>query len=100
MKVGVFSPYLSHAGGGDRYMAVLAEVLAEEHRVDLLSLFPIDLDLMRERLRVQLRGVSVRSLRRSPSPLYRWLDARPRLHLYRDLYVADLAVRHSRSYDL
>lgn len=37
MKIGIYSPYLSILGGGERYLLNIAEVLSQHHEVYLLS---------------------------------------------------------------
>lgn len=36
MRVAIYSPYLDTLGGGERYIATIAEILSEQHSVDLL----------------------------------------------------------------
>ncbi|MBI2085945.1 glycosyltransferase [Candidatus Daviesbacteria bacterium] len=36
MKIAIYSPYLDTFGGGERYIATIAEVLSSDHQVDLL----------------------------------------------------------------
>lgn len=36
MKIAIYSPYLDTLGGGERYIATIAEVLSNDHEVDLL----------------------------------------------------------------
>lgn len=36
MKVAIYSPYLDTLGGGEKYIATIAEILSREHSVDLL----------------------------------------------------------------
>ncbi len=35
MKIGIYSPYLDSAGGGERYMLTIAEILSKENNVDV-----------------------------------------------------------------
>jgi glycosyltransferase involved in cell wall biosynthesis len=36
MKIAIYSPYLDTAGGGEKYMMSIAEVLSKDHQVDVL----------------------------------------------------------------
>lgn len=36
MKIAIYSPYLDTFGGGEKYMATIAEILSKQHSVDLL----------------------------------------------------------------
>jgi glycosyltransferase involved in cell wall biosynthesis len=81
-------------------MIALAQMLRGSYDVDLVSLFPLDAEKMQERQGIDLDGLRVRALHRSPGPLYRWLDRHPRWHLYRDLSITNDAIKASRGYDL
>lgn len=36
LRVAIYSPYLDTLGGGEKYIATIAEILSKQHRVDLL----------------------------------------------------------------
>ncbi len=49
-------------GGGEVYLGAIAEILQEQHEVDLIAPRPVDLSEMEERLGLRLRGVGLRVL--------------------------------------
>lgn len=54
MRVGIYNRYWNTAGGGEAYAGTIAEVLAEEHDVFLISEEPIDTLRLRDRLGVRV----------------------------------------------
>lgn len=60
MRVGIYNRHWPTLGGGERYGGGIAEVLSKEHEVELIAHDPIDLQLLSERLRLDLSGVTVR----------------------------------------
>ena len=61
VKIAVYDRYWSTAGGGEKYAAGVASVLAAEHDVTLLAHEPVDRDWLGERLAVDLSGVGCRA---------------------------------------
>lgn len=43
MKIGIYNRYWNTRGGGERYAGLMAEILAADHRVELLGPDPVDL---------------------------------------------------------
>lgn len=62
MKVGVYTRFWNTAGGGEVYAGTFAEVLAEDHHVELLCETEIDVDRLEARLGLDLRGLPRREL--------------------------------------
>ncbi len=54
MKVAVYQRYWSTMGGGEQYAGGIAQVLAEDHDVDLLGPDAVDVDALNERLGLDL----------------------------------------------
>ena len=54
MKIAVYNRHWSTAGGGERYAGAVAQVLAAEHEVDLLTPEPVDWGELEERLGLDL----------------------------------------------
>src|SRR5258708_948070 len=53
LKIGIYSPYLDTAGGGERYMLTIAEVLSKDQKVDVLldkHLWSMNADQLKESL--------------------------------------------------
>lgn len=60
MKIAVYSPYLDTAGGGEKYMLSLAEVLSEDNEVDILldnHIASLDLEQIKEKI-VKFHGIN------------------------------------------
>jgi len=101
MRVGLFAPWLAdRVSGGDRYVYALAEVLLEEHEVDIISLFPVQVHEVGRELGFHIERAGVRAMHESRTRFFRYLDSVPSRHLYRDLYIARDAMWVSRAYDL
>jgi len=60
MRVAVFNRYWATCGGGERYAGALAQALATDHDVHLLSPAPVDWALLEERLGVDLSRATPR----------------------------------------
>lgn len=63
MKVGVYNRYWSTGGGAEKYGGVLAEVLSEQHDVELLGPDEVDLDVLGARMGMDLSRCTLRVLR-------------------------------------
>jgi glycosyltransferase involved in cell wall biosynthesis len=59
MKIAVYDRYWPTAGGGEKFAAGVASVLAADHDVTLLAHEPVDLTALGERLAVDLAGLRV-----------------------------------------
>lgn len=62
MRIGIYNRYWSTRGGGERYAGVLAEILSQEHRVDLLGPEEVHLDALGDHLGLDLTRSSFRLL--------------------------------------
>ncbi len=62
MKVAVYDEWWATAGGGEKFAAGIAQVLAADHDVDLLTHEPVDLVDLGERLQLDLARVGVREI--------------------------------------
>lgn len=60
MKVAVYDQWWSTAGGGEKFAAGIAEVLAADHDVELLAHDDVDTEALGERLQLDLSRVGVR----------------------------------------
>jgi hypothetical protein len=60
MRVAVFNRYWATCGGGERYAGALAQALATDHDVHLLSPTPVDWALLEERLGLDLSRTTPR----------------------------------------
>lgn len=60
MRAAVYDRFWSTGGGGERFAAGIAEALAAHHDVELLSIEPVDLGALSERLSCDLSQVQVR----------------------------------------
>jgi glycosyltransferase involved in cell wall biosynthesis len=80
MKVAVFNRYWATHGGGERYAGALAQALAAEHDVHLLSPAPVDWPRLEEQLGLDLSRTTARTV-----PAYPLLS--PRITAEYDLLV-------------
>jgi glycosyltransferase involved in cell wall biosynthesis len=62
MRAAVYNRYWATGGGAEKYGGAIAQILAADGPLDLLSHDPIDVDWLAERLRLDLSGVNVRLL--------------------------------------
>jgi len=60
MRVGIYNRWLHTAGGGERYTTLAAQMLAQDHEVELITHQPVDLRFLEERLNVDLSRVRLR----------------------------------------
>jgi glycosyltransferase involved in cell wall biosynthesis len=71
VKVGVYNRYWRTGGGAETYGAAVAMVLARHHDVDLLGPDDVDLEVLGERLRLDLSGVSMVVIRDRPGAVHK-----------------------------
>lgn len=62
MRIGIYNRYWATRGGGERYAGVMAEVLARDHRVELLGVEDIHLGALGAHLGLDLSGTGFRLL--------------------------------------
>lgn len=62
MKIGLYNRYWATRGGGERYSGVMAEILSQEHEVDLLGPDPVGLTDLGEHLGLDLSKSRLRLL--------------------------------------
>jgi len=60
MKIGLYNEYWNTFGGGERHAGSIAEVLKEQHEVELIATEPVDIPLLSSRLNMDLDGVGFR----------------------------------------
>ncbi len=71
MKIALYSPYLDTAGGGEKYMLTIAEVLSYENKVDVLldtHLASLDLSKIKEKI-IALHGLDLSLVNFIKAPL-------------------------------
>lgn len=71
MRIAIYSPYLDTAGGGEKYILTIAEVLSKSHDVDLLigtHLYSKDIDSILEKIRV-LHNLDLSKIKVVKSPI-------------------------------
>lgn len=59
-KIGIYSPYFGVLGGGELYLGTIAEVLSQNHEVELISESPIPLSRLQEFLGLNLQRCNIR----------------------------------------
>lgn len=62
MRIGIYDRYWSTRGGGERYAGTMAEILSQEHRVELLGPEPMVLAGLADHLGLDLSRVGFRLL--------------------------------------
>jgi len=62
MRIGIYNRYWATRGGGERYAGVMAEVLARDHRVELLGVEEIHLGALGAHLGLELSRTTFRLL--------------------------------------
>jgi glycosyltransferase involved in cell wall biosynthesis len=62
MRAAVYNRYWSTGGGAEKYGGAIAELLARDNEVELLSHDPVDLDWLGERLQLDLSRLKARQL--------------------------------------
>src|ERR687893_240855 len=66
MRIGIYNRWLHTLGGGEREVAVLAQVLQDDHVVELITHQLIDLGLFAARLHAHLPRIALRVLPDDP----------------------------------
>jgi glycosyltransferase involved in cell wall biosynthesis len=61
MRIGIFNQNLPVMGGGEQYMGAVAEHLSRTHEVELLSYNEVNLDLLKERLGIDLTHLPLKT---------------------------------------
>lgn len=62
VRIAIYDRYWHTRGGGERYAGVMAEILSQEHRVELLGPDPVDLTGLADHLGLNLSRCSFRLL--------------------------------------
>lgn len=62
MKVGIYNANLHTMGGGEKYMGVIAEVLARDHEVEILCTQEVDKDKLCQKLDLDFSNVKITAL--------------------------------------
>ena len=95
LRIAIYAPYLNTAGGGEKYIATIAELLSQTHHVDFLTTDPVDLDCIQDRLHVDLSRVQI-----SPT-MYKASGKRGALSSVSRKWAQVRAVSHAtKDYDL
>lgn len=71
MKIGIYSPYLDTAGGGEKYMMTIAEILSGKEQVEVLlddHLVSLDIDRIKQRIK-DLHGLGLSEISFIHAPL-------------------------------
>lgn len=71
MKIAIYSPYLDTAGGGEKYMLTIAEILSQDNEVDLLldhHLQSLDVKNIISKME-QMHGLNLLNTNLVPSPM-------------------------------
>lgn len=62
MRIAIYDRYWATRGGGERYAGVVAEILSQDHQVELLGAEPVHLDALGDHLGLDLSRTSFRLL--------------------------------------
>lgn len=104
LRIGLFSPYFgSTTGGGEKYLAVTAEVLRDaypEHHIEIVGAVVADRERYRRLLNVNLDGIGLKSTNRQVTPVHRLANRIGPLRPLRNLVLGAQAARASAAYDL
>lgn len=104
LLIGLYSPFFgSTYGGGEKYFGTVAEALRDaypQHRIEILSAAPVDLDRYRDMLNLDLEGVSVRGGVSRGGGLGRRLRNVPQLRPFIDLALCARLAPATARYDL
>ncbi|MBP0132700.1 MAG: glycosyltransferase [Nitrosospira sp.] len=60
MKIGLYNRFWNTYGGGEKHIGSIAEVLSKDHQVELISVEPVDWNLLQSRLQLDLSLCTVR----------------------------------------
>lgn len=82
MRIGIYNRWLQTMGGGERDMGAFAQVLQDDHEVELVSHQPVDLQVFASRLNLAIPRVTLRLLPADPE--YRSVVAASREY---DLFI-------------
>jgi hypothetical protein len=66
MKIGIYNRYWNTCGGGENYTGSIAELLSQDHDVELISVEPVDWDRIQSRLRLDLARCTTRQWPNEP----------------------------------
>lgn len=66
MKIGIYNRYWNTCGGGENHTGSIAEVLSQDHDVELISVEPVDWDRIQSRLRLDLSRCSTKQWPNEP----------------------------------
>lgn len=101
MHIGIYSPYLDTAGGGEKYILTIAEFLSEKENVDFLlgtHLYNIDVDDVKKRINF-LHGLKLTKVNFIKAPIGLDSSFLSRLYFFRkyDLlfYLTDGSIFYS-----
>ena len=104
LRIGLYSPFFgTTVGGGEKYLGVTAETLRDafpQHRVEIVSPVPVDVERYEQMLRLDLSGIGFRSDRLQGARLGRRIRRLPIIRRYADLYLSYRSVAWTRDYDL
>lgn len=105
LTIGLYSQFFGTTiGGGEKYLGVTAEAVRDawpRHRVEILSVVPVDRDRYERELNLDLRGIATEASISKVGRVHRLaaaaLAGAPR---YRDLVLSARAAGRTRHYDL
>jgi glycosyltransferase involved in cell wall biosynthesis len=106
LRIGLHSPFFgSTVGGGEKYLGSAAEAIRDafpEHSLEIVSPVPVDQDLYRRMLGLDLHGIRLRTAPdgNGSGSLLRRLNQVSRLRRIRNLVLAGQALLASRRFDL
>jgi glycosyltransferase involved in cell wall biosynthesis len=104
LKLGLHSPFFgSTLGGGEKYLGVAAEAIRDafpEHTLEIVSPVPVDRQLYRRMLDIDLSGIKLREEGGGGASLLGRLNRFGSLRRFRNLALAYQARRASRRFDL
>ena len=106
LRIGLHSPFFgSTVGGGEKYLGSAAEAIRDafpEHSLEIVSPVPVDQDLYRRMLGLDLHGIRLRTAPdgNGSGSLLRRLNQVSRLRRVRNLVLAGQALLASRRFDL
>ncbi|MFN2463700.1 MAG: glycosyltransferase family 4 protein [Candidatus Dormibacteria bacterium] len=108
LRIGIHSPFFgSTLGGGEKYLGGVAEAIRDEfpaHSIELVTPAPVDEELYRRMLGLDLRGIAMRRAAPGNSAatafMLRRLNQVNSLRRFRNLALAAQALAASRRFDL
>jgi len=60
MRVGIYNRWLHTIGGGEKHMCALAEVLSQDHDVEILTYQPVNKDKLQSQLSIDLSNIEIK----------------------------------------